>query len=122
MFMARQSLVSSFTLLLKHRFLHIETFSSNTIYYWYFQKLYVAIENGHHQAFFYKILKIKVKGFLFERSLKYYRVYKNNILHLFLRFCGTPDDSRFQRKHEAFKDNNKNAVLDWINCVDVKDH
>jgi len=34
------------------------------------------MENDHHQAFFYRILKIKVKCFfLFERSLKYYNVY-----------------------------------------------
>ena len=29
-----------------------------------------------HQSFFYKILKIKVKVFVFEGSLKYYNVYR----------------------------------------------
>jgi hypothetical protein len=48
----------------------------------YFQPLHVPIETDYHQAFFYKILKIKLKGFLFERFLK-------NRFTLILRLCKT---------------------------------
>jgi len=37
---------------------------SNTKFYCHFQTLFVLIENDHHhQAFFYRILNIKVKYF-----------------------------------------------------------
>jgi hypothetical protein len=41
-----------------------------------------------------------------------------NIFTGFLRFYRTPDD-RFQLKHAAFENNNKNVVLDGIICTYV---
>jgi hypothetical protein len=53
----------------KRKLHQMQIILSNTTFYCHFQTLFVLIENDHHhQAFFYRILNVKVKCFYLEIS------------------------------------------------------